>query len=1062
VANSPSSPQAQNQPEAILSAWIAMEVLSPPIFRRPEDLTGGDRSRIVKIDCSSLPWENGGEKNRPNQRLYYQIILGTVNMEAAISALLKVYTDNREEPPQVRGEAILATIMVDREGRPIDQDAVTISSFGWGVPIALSGNLHTLGEWSQVEETLVEDLTKRIIVEDDTGRPQPLTSTIIAESYAWLLDKLNLDQQLAHAPVLAVKSYQYFKLPEPPEPLLLNSFFLDDLVQASRCATNGLLPANLKRYLGLSRPEGRHNLMADSKALTQALQPRNFPLGAWPSNGRHPLVLLQQCAVNLISSNLKTEGILAVNGPPGTGKTTLLRDIIAAAVTERAKVMYNYDDPEDAFKPSGQKLKCGNAFIHLYRLDQEVRGHEIIVASSNNKAVENVSVELPSSSAIAKDAHNLRYFKAISDAVLEKETWGAITAVLGNAQNRANFRKKFWWDDETGMQRYLQQVSGNPQLITEKTESGTCQRPPLIIQKEKPPENHEEALERWKAAKLKFKTALGAAERTLAVLQEAYELQNSIQHRDEYITKLEEALAVAITHQNQTTLALQAAIENRDEESRMVESIGQQRTIAQKSKPKFWGRVFRRAEYRLWKERYQALMEKLIRAEKRLQELEDLLRARESNDSEAREEIFRLKLMREDQVSLLEQEMEKYDAIARKHSGIFITNRFFAQSHREKQISAPWLDDVAARLRHDVFEAAMALHRAFIDGASKPIRHNLNALMDEFGMRSFGSPAQDALIPDLWATLFVVVPVISTTFASVSRMFGKIESDGFGWLLIDEAGQALPQAAVGALMRTRRAVVVGDPIQIEPVVTLSDQLTEVICKQFSIDPLIYNPPSASVQTLSDNATAYFGTFESRYGTREVGVPLLVHRRCADPMFSISNAVAYENLMVQAKAVKTSTIIDTVGPSRWIDIRGRGQDKWCAEEGNAVLDLLCQIKAGGCVPNIYIVTPFVVVQDRMRDLILSSGLFDGWVDNPRSWSRERIGTVHTVQGREAEAVIFILGAPNSEQSGARGWAGSRPNLLNVAITRAQEAFYVVGNRELWRNAGTFQSLHDMIL
>ena len=78
-----------------------------------------------------------------------------------------------------------------------------------------------------------------------------------------------------------------------------------------------------------------------------------------------------------------------------------------------------------------------------------------------------------------------------------------------------------------------------------------------------------------------------------------------------------------------------------------------------------------------------------------------------------------------------------------------------------------------------------------------------------------------------------------------------------------------------------------------------------------------------------------------------------------------------------------------------------------------------------------------------------------------WTRERIGTIHTVQGREAEAVIFVLGTPNGDQTGARGWAGKEPNLLNVAVTRAKEAVYVIGNRSLWRSAGMFNDLSTVM-
>jgi superfamily I DNA and/or RNA helicase len=78
-----------------------------------------------------------------------------------------------------------------------------------------------------------------------------------------------------------------------------------------------------------------------------------------------------------------------------------------------------------------------------------------------------------------------------------------------------------------------------------------------------------------------------------------------------------------------------------------------------------------------------------------------------------------------------------------------------------------------------------------------------------------------------------------------------------------------------------------------------------------------------------------------------------------------------------------------------------------------------------------------------------------------WLIERVGTVHTAQGREAEAVIIVLGAPNPSQHGARGWAGGRPNILNVAVTRAKDVVYVVGNRKLWREAGVFGDLNKFL-
>ncbi len=176
------------------------------------------------------------------------------------------------------------------------------------------------------------------------------------------------------------------------------------------------------------------------------------------------------------------------------------------------------------------------------------------------------------------------------------------------------------------------------------------------------------------------------------------------------------------------------------------------------------------------------------------------------------------------------------------------------------------------------------------------------------------------------------------------------------------------------------------------------------------------------------------------------------------MLEIANNIAYAGLMVSAKRAQPSPILESLGASRWIDVTSGGEDKWSEAEGAKVLKMLQKLRADGVAPDLYIVTPFVIVAERLRQLVLKSNILSDWVtEEPWTWVNARVGTVHAAQGREAEAVIFVLGAPNPAQSGARGWAGGRPNLLNVAVTRAKEALYVVGNRQLWREAGVFGEL-----
>jgi hypothetical protein len=580
----------------------------------------------------------------------------------------------------------------------------------------------------------------------------------------------------------------------------------------------------------------------------------------------------------------------------------LLRDLVAGIVTARAEAMAGLDDPATAFTHSGERLKAGTTWLHLYRVDARLKGYEMLVASSNNKAVENVSAELPDLKAIAVDAGNLRYFKTLSDSLRQRETWGLIAAVLGNATNRGRFKKTFWWDDDIGLSTYLAEAAGTPKIIeVTNPETGTLEtRPPRIVTEEKPPRSHEEALRRWQQARTAFRGALAKSRKNLEELAKARELALSLP-----ALAREEAVATTAAAAAQTTeAASQAAAETA--RARLAKAHSEWTDAREKlakhalTAPGFCARFFRTRRARDW----QAARVSLVEAREQKRRAHDLALRSLSESEEAFRQASAKRLAAEQHRSTIADRLataQRAVAAARERVGArFIDSDFFGLEHDEKHKAVPWLSAEQQRCRDDVFVSAMALHKAFVDAAARPLRHNLGVLMNTFGGRSLPTAEKRALIQDLWASLFLVVPLISTTFASVERMMGDLPVEGLGWLFVDEAGQALPQAAVGALMRSRRAVIVGDPAQIEPVVTLPDALTQAICRHFGIDPDRFNPPDASAQTLADAATPYFAEFQGKHGTRTVGVPLLVHRRCADPMFSISNAVAYDRLMVNAK------------------------------------------------------------------------------------------------------------------------------------------------------------------
>lgn len=1039
-----------NNPEDIIDAWTVLEALSPQTYKKPEDLIIGTGS-VAHFRQGQEPWLKG-EKSRPKHQLYYLMYLGAIRLELATEQLLRLYQDKRIERPMVSGLAALGVVILDKNGIPVPDTGLALSSFGWSYARALQGNLHDLKSWEAAEDALKEGLNKIIYRQDNDGKDLPFSFEQAQKAHNWLIKNCEIPQETTEAPTFAIRLFQHFNKGEPEAPLL-NSFFLNDLQRAKSAIKSKKTGKALSQYLGITMPHHNFDLLNDKNHIEVALQPKNTPCGRWPSNGRHALVLLQQTAVNLAMNDLKDGGLFSVNGPPGTGKTTLLRDVVSGVLVKRAKALCAFKNTNDAFEHAGQ-MKLGNAFVHLYKLDNSMRGHEIVVASTNNKAVENVSKELPLRAQVAEDIEDFNYFNTVSNALsgLEDETWGLIAAVLGNSKNKSAFINKAWWDDNSGLRKYFLSITG--QINFELDDNGE-EIIPEIIEECDPPKNEHEAKQRWDVARKRFADAVNKSEYAISQAQHAYEHQKqALLLQNEVCENLERQV-----HQKELIKKLQQQSQMLLPDIQKVEKksslLLQSHAGVKDRKPGFLKRIFARTIWKQWKADYNESSSVL----KLVQEQCALLQI-EADDIEKTEQHERLKLsdLISKQYTLKKnidtawKEVEKFTLIC---GDKLVTPSLWQKTHEEQQMFTPNFTLQAQRLRDDVFVEAIKLHKAFIDASAKQMRQNLAAYFYCLGGGSLPHDKK-ALLPHLWSSAFLLTPVISTAFASVGRMFKDLPSESIGWLLIDEAGQATPQAAIGAIYRAKRVISVGDPLQIEPIVTLSAPLVEGISKHIGVDPDHWMAPDASVQTVSDMANCYGTTIPRDLSEIRIGLPLLVHRRCENPMFNISNKMAYAGLMVHADSPKPSVFTEIFdSQTRWFDIKGSAQEKWCPEEGDFVADMLISatLKLGED-PDIFVISPFRIVAERMRQRmrIEAENLSANGMSDTSSWISNNIGTVHTFQGKEAKAVILLLGAPNSTQNGARNWATSNVNLLNVAVSRAKQNFYVVGNRELWGDLG----------
>ena len=1056
----------------VLRSWLAVEVLTPQVIRdgwsslaaekqgqqRNKDTATADDPAHWEApgDNDATPWplreeapvgeeppdDAGGDKPEAKPRPWHYVVLGALPARQAFERLDALFADEADEDEtnrRTQGCVIAASVVLDEYGVLVPE-TLAIASFAWGLGHMLSGG-HAAGlaGWDEEERDLRARFASILSPLGSDGRPRSLTWRDLRAASRAIAEELGLAADLWLPTPCAIRMLRE----HPPSADILSSFVLSDLGRVLR--ETDRLPDAARAFLGLQPPAQPWDALTDRARLSSLLRPALFPLGRWPGPGLHPLTLLQQGAVNAIVRDLDRAGIAAVNGPPGTGKTTLLRDLVAHVLVSRAELLAELNDPR----------------ADLPGLD--LMDHAIVVASSNNAAVENVSLELPLRAnaldhSVWRDKE-LTYFAPTADAVLGlpptapegKRAWGLMAARLGNAQNRHAFFERFWWNPDWGLRDWLDLV-GWPD--TEQNRN----KPPSKLAQVDPPPRWPEALANWRTARDAFRQALERCRALRAELEVLDDAGARLHGAEARLPAAQNRLDVAERDLASAASAAGTARSERDAQVRHEATELGKLAALSSAAPSQLARLLRT---RAWQAHQAGVRGQLAR----LDAAQETSRSAEARLTAVLAEEERCSIERREAIqardSILRDAAQLASLLEHGRSeteGALPGPGFWALPDAELRSSAPWNGGAFRAARDELFVAAVRLHRALVVVAARPIKQALNAVVRA---AQGGSGAAAPTAAD-WGIFFLLVPVVSTTFASVGRMFQGFGAGQIGWLMIDEAGQASPQAAVGAIWRARRAVVIGDPLQIEPTVTTPRRTTRLIFDSNGADPAAWAAPAQSAQTLADRASPIQGRFRVANGgpgqdERITGFPLLVHRRCEQPMFGIANRIAYDDRMIFATAAGASPIRDVLGPSAWIDVTAPSKDKWVEAEGQLIAKAFVSLcRSMPEPPDLYIICPFRTPAGLLRRLLLDTPAVLPQFNrkDKKEWIEKRVGTVHTFQGKEAEAVILMLGAGQGAKTGSRSWAGGTPNLLNVAATRAKRALYVVGDRTEWQRAGVF--------
>lgn len=315
------------------------------------------------------------------------------------------------------------------------------------------------------------------------------------------------------------------------------------------------------------------------------------------------------------------------------------------------------------------------------------------------------------------------------------------------------------------------------------------------------------------------------------------------------------------------------------------------------------------------------------------------------------------------------------------------------------------------------------------------------------------------VLSSFYNRLAMITPCLVMTFFMLPRQFlaytgqkNKYLLNFIDLLIVDEAGQVSPEIAAGAFSLAKKAVVVGDIYQIEPVWGVNKSLDKALAlssgtinnlNQFdSLEIIGLTSFGSSVMKVASKSCKY-----EKYN--EKGLFLSEHRRCYDEIIEYCNKLVYRGNLEPMRGKGSSRSDRPLkhwpqmgylhiatersrkqGGSRYNHLEASGIVEWLYRNFEEIRNAYPDDSESNLIG---VITPFKSQVGFIKAALKRK--------MPHLADKISVGTVHTFQG--AERNIIILSTVYGMNDGCY-FIDANKSLMNVAVSRAKDHFFVFGD------------------